>query len=73
MKDALPQLLRNQPFRPFEVRMSNGDCFEVRHPEMALLLKSNLVFGSPESDDFTSCALLHIADIKAVDIGSSSA
>ena len=51
--------------------MSNGDRFEVRHPEMALLLKSNLVFGSPESDDFTFCSLLHIADVRSLAAGST--
>jgi hypothetical protein len=46
--------------------MSNGDSFQVRHPEMALLLRSSLIFGSPESDDFIFCSLLHIADVKAI-------
>ncbi len=73
MKETLLQLLRRTPFQPFEIRMSNGDAFQVRHPEMALLLKSNVVFGSPESDDFTFCALLHIADVKAVDAGTAQA
>jgi len=48
--------------------MSTGDRYEVRHPEMALLLRSNLVLGSPESDDFTFCSLLHIADVKSLAI-----
>jgi hypothetical protein len=64
--ETMLSLLRRQPFQPFEVRMSNGDSFEVRHPEMALLLKSSLIFGSPQSDDFIFCSLLHIADVKAI-------
>jgi hypothetical protein len=64
--EKMQSLLRRQPFQPFEVRMSNGDSFEVRHPEMALLLKSSLIFGGPESDDFIFCSLLHIADVKAI-------
>ena len=46
--------------------MSNGDAYQIRHPEMALLLRSNLVLGSPESDDFIFCSLLHVADVKAL-------
>ena len=46
--------------------MSNGDSFEVRHPEMVFLLKSSLIFGSPQSDDFIFCSLLHVADVKAI-------
>lgn len=59
-------LLRRQPFQPFEVRMSNGDAHQVRHPKMALLLRSNLVLGSPESDDFIFCFLLQVAEVKAL-------
>jgi hypothetical protein len=46
--------------------MSNGDSFSVKHPERVFLLKSSLIFGSPESDDFIFCSLLHIADVKAI-------
>ena len=64
--ETMQGLLRRQPFQPFEVRMSNGDAYQIRHPEMALLLRSNLVLGSPESDDFIFCSLLHVADVKAL-------
>jgi hypothetical protein len=37
MKETLVQLLRQQPFQPFVVQMSNGQAFEVRHREMAAL------------------------------------
>jgi hypothetical protein len=64
-------LLRRQPFQPLEVRMSNGDAYQIRYPEMAFLLKSSLILGSPESDDFVFCSLLHVADVKASPISSS--
>jgi hypothetical protein len=64
--------LRRQPFQPFEVRMSNGDAFQIRHPEMAFLLKSSLILGSPESDDFVFCSLLHVADVKALPMGTDN-
>ena len=64
--ETMQGLLRRQPFQPFEVRMSNGDAYQIRHSEMALLLRSNLVLGSPESDDFIFCSLLHVADVKAL-------
>ena len=65
MKETLVQLLRQQPFQPFVVQMSNGQAFEVRHPEMAALLKSNLIVSSADSDEFEICSLLHIANVKA--------
>lgn len=59
------QLLRQQPFQPFVVQMSNGTRFEVRHPEMAALAKSNLIIARPDSDEVEYCALLHVANVKA--------
>ena len=46
--------------------MSNGDHNEVRHPEFAFVLKTNLVIGDPESDRVWLCSLLHIADIETL-------
>lgn len=60
--------LRRQPFQPLEVRMSNGDSHQIRHPEMALLLKSNIVLGNPDSDNFQFLSLLHVAEVKALPI-----
>jgi hypothetical protein len=51
--------------------MSNGERFEVRHPEMAALQKSNLIVSCPDSDQFEVCALLHIANITTNDSASS--
>ena len=65
MKETLIQLLRQQPFQPFLVQMSNGERFEVRHPEMAALLKSNLIIARSDSDEFEICSLLHIANVSA--------
>ncbi len=65
MKETLVQLLRRQPFQPFVVQLTNGQAFEVRYPEMAALLKSNLIVSRPDSDEFDICSLLHIANIKA--------
>lgn len=65
MKETLIRLLRQQPFQPFVVQMSNGETFEVRHPEMAALAKSNLIVSKPDSDEFEICSLLHVANVKA--------
>ena len=64
--ETFQNLLRRQPFQPLEVRMSNGDSHQIRHPEMALLLRSNIILGSLESDDFQFLSLLHVAEVKAM-------
>ena len=66
-------LLRRQPFQPLEVRMSNGDAHQIRHPEMAFLLRSSIILGSPESDDFEFLSLLHVVDVKAMPISPGGA
>jgi len=62
--------LRRRPFQPIEVRMSNGDAHQIRHPENAFLLRSNVILGSPESDSFEFLSLLHIVNVKAIPMGS---
>lgn len=63
-------LLRSQPFQPIEIRMSNGDVHQVRHPENAFLLRSSVILGSPESDNFEFLSLLHVVNVKAIPTGS---
>lgn len=62
--DTIHAMLRSQPFAPFEVHLSNGEVHEVRHPENAVLLKSNLFIGFPEKDTFALCALSHVSSVQ---------
>ena len=61
----MQELLRRQPFEPFVIRLTNGERHEVRHPEMALLLKSRLVIALPD-DRMVICPLLHIASVETL-------
>ncbi len=64
--------LNRQPFESFRVVLSNGESFEIRHPEMAYLMQHNLLVfydmdeeGLP--DRFHTIALLHIAHLHPLD------
>jgi hypothetical protein len=62
-------LLSQRPFRPFRLVMSSGQTYDVRHPEMALLTRSDLLVGTGDADDgvpaeFKICSLLHVATIE---------
>jgi len=51
------------------VKMSSGDVFEIRHPEMATLTKTGLIVVLPEpgggpSERFEVCSYLHIASVE---------
>jgi hypothetical protein len=63
--EAMQSLLRRQPFEPFEIRLRNGEKYEIRHPEVALLLKSRLVIAIPD-DRMVICPLLHIASVETL-------
>jgi len=73
---AIKDMLSRRPFEPFRVRLSSGDAYEVRHPEMALLLRNGLYVAIPDQpangdrrgdelpDRAVWCSLLHVAAVE---------
>lgn len=62
-------LLNQNPFKPFRLVMSSGQSYEVRHPEMALLTKSDMLVGVGDTDEgvpaeFKICSLLHVTAVE---------
>ncbi|HUQ68478.1 MAG TPA: hypothetical protein VM165_03080 [Planctomycetaceae bacterium] len=62
-------LLNRQPFQPFRLIMSSGHAYEVRHPEMAMLTRTDLLVGIDAAEDgipaeFKICSLLHVVSIE---------
>ncbi|MEX2141450.1 MAG: hypothetical protein WD894_19445 [Pirellulales bacterium] len=41
------EVLREDPFVPFAVHMSNGSSYEVRHPAMAIVERSKMLVSLP--------------------------
>lgn len=65
------RLLKVRPFQPFRMIMSSGERYEVRHPEMAFLLRTKIVLGlDPDStgvaDEWTMVSLLHVTAIEPI-------
>jgi hypothetical protein len=60
---TLRSMLEQRPFRPFEVRMSNGDVYQVRYPSCAAVGRSLLVIVDPDSEDVVMCALQQMDSI----------
>lgn len=70
------ELLNQRPFRPFRLVMSSGQTYEVRHPEMALLTRTDILVGTDVAEDgipaeFKICSLLHVTAIEPLS-GSSA-
>ncbi len=70
-QDELRESLREHPFEPFRIHLTNGMVYEVRHPEMALLARHRLHVveltksGKP-TDRVVKCDLLHVVAIEPV-------
>ena len=65
-RQVILSLLERRPFVPFSIQLSNGEAFEIRHPELAALGKSRLVIVNPETDVMEIVALLHVANVRTM-------
>ena len=68
------QPLRERPFRPLRLHLSNGIQHEIRHPEMAIVTPSSIVVGrpapnapAPAAEDFVIVSLMHVVQVKHLD------
>ena len=71
------ELLTKRPFQPFRLVMSSGQSYEVRHPEMAWLTRSDILVGIDETDDgvpaeFRICSLLHVSAIEPLSVSAAN-
>ena len=62
--NSIRDLLKRQPFVPFEVHMSSGDVYRVTHPENVLLAGSNLIIYYPETDHTAWLSMLHLTGVQ---------
>jgi len=69
------ELLARRPFRPFLLVMSSGQAYEVRHPEMAMLTRTDILVGTDVAEDgvpaeFKICSLLHVTAVEPLPSGT---
>ncbi len=67
--EPIKSFLRGRPFEALRVKMSSGESFEIRHPEVAVLTKAGLIIVLPDeqgnpSDRIEFCSFLHITGIE---------
>jgi hypothetical protein len=63
------ELLAASPFKPFRMVMPSGQTYDVRHPEMAMLTRTDLLVGVDIADDGVPaeckiCSLLHVTAVE---------
>ncbi len=64
--------LRKRPFRPIRIYISDGAAYDVRHPEMAAVSRTEVAIGlAPIDDDlperFAYVDPMHITRIEPID------
>ncbi len=62
--ETIRDWLNRRPFEPFVIRLSNGESYDVRHPENVILMKTRLIVGYPEADRAVHVALIHVNGIE---------
>jgi len=73
---TIRDLLTEQPFKPFRLIMSSGQAYEVRHPEMAMLTRTDVLVGVDIEDDgfparFKICSLLHVTVVEPLSFATT--
>lgn len=66
-------LLTKQPFHPFRLVMSSGQSYDVRHPEMAMLTRIDILVGVGNTKEgvpasFKICSLLPVTAIEPLEL-----
>ena len=64
--ETICEWLNRRPFEPFELRLSNGEHYQVRHPELLAIGKNRIIIVEPNTDRVVHVALVHVNSIEAL-------
>jgi hypothetical protein len=68
--DELTELLRIRPFVPLRIHMTDGQTYDIRHPDLVLVLRQRVDIGlQPDPttgvlEGVAHCSLLHIVRVE---------
>jgi hypothetical protein len=74
LREEILRLLRQQPFRPIRLRLSNGVTHEIRHPDMAIVTPHVIHVGVPKggtgidaaAEDIVVISMLHVVQAETM-------
>jgi hypothetical protein len=75
--DDVMGLVRKRPFVPLRIHMTDGRAYDIQHPEMIIISRSQAMVGlQPNSktgviDRIERCGLNHIVRIEEMKVASS--
>lgn len=69
--DDVRDMLRGQPFKPFQIHVDDGTTRRVDHPDQVLVLRSRLILSVDDGDGFNDraehVALSHIVRMEEIE------
>ena len=73
--DVILNHLRREPFLPIRICLSEGASYEVRHPELALVTRREVVIALPSTEGKVPegsvvCDPLHVTRVEPIDSGT---
>jgi len=74
--ETLREWMQRRPFHPFRLKTSDGEAYDVRHPEMAFLTRAEIVIGLSERNGIPSrhrtVSLLHVTAVEPIDASAAA-
>ena len=64
--ENIREKLDREPFEPFRVRVTSGDSYIIRNPQLVVVMKSELFIAEPKSDHHVFVPLLHVAAVESL-------
>lgn len=68
--------LNARPFQSFCIVTSSGESYEVRHPEMAIVTKTEIVVALPDNDGIPTrlqlVATLHVTALEPLNTAGAA-
>jgi len=75
--EEFKELLKNHPFRPLRVYLTDGRTYDIRHPDQVLVMRQALDIGlqpDPVSgilEGAHRCSLLHVVRVEEMQPSSA--
>ncbi len=65
----IKERLSKDPFEPFRIRSSSGECYDITSPFLVALMKSKVFIAAPNSDRWAELSYLHVATLESAGNG----
>jgi hypothetical protein len=77
--EDIREYVKQEPFQPFRLTLTDGRTYEVHHPELVMVGRSALAIGLPRPGDpepvydrLVTVSLLHIMQLEALASSTST-